>query len=706
MVIVISLPVSFRHRRLFIRSTRALFVCLSLFGSRVISVEQFSVQLGTISSSQWSAEGVELNVNWLGTQSASFVLSADRISHNALPFPLQSAKIQCLQGIIDDQQLSCEQGRLTVTNPLLDKDSFPLRFRWEKAEQKIDLALQEVGLAGGSLDLHLVSAAADWNVEVVARGISIQQLHKPLSALGVAISAIKAQGRADAEISFSGDGAILQSGEWSLKLQQVAFSGAGGEVIGEGVTGDWRGKLSQGRNGYAGDTQLLLRQGALLTPYLYVEVDKQPISITGEFQLDSTLNNMAVSRFAYQDPGVILLSGKGGIELAPRFRVERLTVQSQPIQAGRMYRKYLQPVLADEFFQGLEVSGAARFELEKDSISRLDLELDGLTVRQGEIQAVAQENFYLSGLQGKLSWSSGDSVSRSSLSWREGALLQRITLGAGQAFFKLKGDAMHLDEPFSLPVLDGELRAERLSINQTKSGSRVEFQGYVTPISMQLISEALEWPPLAGQLSAMIPGVSYDEGVLKLRGMTLVRAFDGDILVKNLQLDDLFGPLPVLSADVELKALDLETLTSTFSFGRITGRLEGQINDLLLEQWRPVAFDARFATPDKDPGPHRISQKAVDNISNLGGMGISGALSRSYLRFFKEFGYEKLGINCRLENNVCEMGGIEAADKGYYLVKGGGLPRIDIIGFNRKTDWNVLVDKLKQVAEGGSPVIE
>jgi len=186
----------------------------------------------------------------------------------------------------------------------------------------------------------------------------------------------------------------------------------------------------------------------------------------------------------------------------------------------------------------------------------------------------------------------------------------------------------------------------------------------------------------------------------------LVRAFDGTILLKNLQLDDLFGPLPVLHADVELKALDLETLTSTFSFGKITGRLAGRVNGLRLEQWQPVAFEARFATPENDPGSHRISQKAVDNISNLGGVGISGALSRSFLRFFEEFGYEKLGISCRLEKGVCEMDGIEPADQGYYLVKGGGLPRIDIVGFNRKTDWSVLLERLKQVAEGGTPVIQ
>ncbi|MEW8044372.1 MAG: hypothetical protein G8D28_08655 [gamma proteobacterium symbiont of Phacoides pectinatus] len=96
----------------------------------------------------------------------------------------------------------------------------------------------------------------------------------------------------------------------------------------------------------------------------------------------------------------------------------------------------------------------------------------------------------------------------------------------------------------------------------------------------------------------------------------------------------------------------------------------------------------------------------MDNISNLGGAGVSGALSRSFLRFFEEFRYDRLGIRCRLKNGVCDMGGIESKDRGYYLVKGSGLPRIDIMDFNRQTDWNLLIEKLKQVTQGEAPVIE
>ncbi|MCW8848087.1 MAG: hypothetical protein OQK19_05005, partial [Sedimenticola sp.] len=170
--------------------------------------------------------------------------------------------------------------------------------------------------------------------------------------------------------------------------------------------------------------------------------------------------------------------------------------------------------------------------------------------------------------------------------------------------------------------------------------------------------------------------------------------------------EDLFGALPALTANLEMKNVDLETLTRTFSFGKITGKLGGRIDGLRLEDWQPVAFDARFETPADDESRHRINQKAVDNISNLGGAGVSGAISRSFLRFFEEFGYARLGISCRLERGICHMGGIEPAERGYYLVKGGGIPRIDIMGFNQKTDWHILLSKLKQISSGGAPVIE
>ena len=96
----------------------------------------------------------------------------------------------------------------------------------------------------------------------------------------------------------------------------------------------------------------------------------------------------------------------------------------------------------------------------------------------------------------------------------------------------------------------------------------------------------------------------------------------------------------------------------------------------------------------------------MDNISNLGGAGLSGSLARSFLGFFEEFGYRRIGIGCRLKQGQCNMVGAGDAEQGYYLVEGSGIPRIDIIGFNRTADWESLVNQLKQITESAPPVVQ
>ena len=73
-------------------------------------------------------------------------------------------------------------------------------------------------------------------------------------------------------------------------------------------------------------------------------------------------------------------------------------------------------------------------------------------------------------------------------------------------------------------------------------------------------------------------------------------------------------------------------------------------------------------------------------------------MSRSMLRFFDDFPYDKLGISCRLENGTCEMGGVAPAANGYYIVKGRFLPpRLDVIGYADRVNWRSLVAQLVAV---------
>ncbi|MGZ5223999.1 MAG: hypothetical protein ACXWCS_07485, partial [Burkholderiales bacterium] len=117
-------------------------------------------------------------------------------------------------------------------------------------------------------------------------------------------------------------------------------------------------------------------------------------------------------------------------------------------------------------------------------------------------------------------------------------------------------------------------------------------------------------------------------------------------------------------------------------------------------------FDARLESSAGNY-PKRISQRAVQNISALGGAGAAVAIQRSFLRFFDQFGYEKIGLSCRLNNAVCEMDGIERAPQGYVIVKGGGIPAISVIGYNRYVSWRELVDRLKRITqENVKPIVK
>jgi hypothetical protein len=136
------------------------------------------------------------------------------------------------------------------------------------------------------------------------------------------------------------------------------------------------------------------------------------------------------------------------------------------------------------------------------------------------------------------------------------------------------------------------------------------------------------------------------------------------------------------------------------------------MQNLELAGWRPVKFDAQLSS-SAGSYPRRISQAAIQNISALGGESAVAAIQRSFLRFFEEFAYSKIGWQCSLRNNVCRMDGIEPASaleesesQGYVIVKGGGIPAITVIGYNRNVGWQELINRLKRITQGNEPVIQ
>jgi hypothetical protein len=256
----------------------------------------------------------------------------------------------------------------------------------------------------------------------------------------------------------------------------------------------------------------------------------------------------------------------------------------------------------------------------------------------------------------------------------------------------------------SLPLLDGALNFTDLSAAIIDGLWYWHVSMNLTPISMTEFSQALGWPSMQGKISGQVPQVSYADKQLLMNGAMTFNVFNGTVGMNHLKIDDPLGVVPRLYADLSMRQLDLGELTRTYSFGRIEGKLDGDVQNMQLENWKPVYLDASIRT---SPGKQlkKISQRAVENITALGGEGTAAAVQRTFLQFFKEFNYDKIGLSCKLRQDVCEMAGVESNAIGYVIVKGQGLPAVNVNGYTQRISWSDLLARIKRITDGNSKAV-
>jgi hypothetical protein len=376
-----------------------------------------------------------------------------------------------------------------------------------------------------------------------------------------------------------------------------------------------------------------------------------------------------------------------------------LDARAQHVRVGPLYENVLKPLVEGTAASDLRADGEASFAVKLTTV--------GVTAADVELNEVSfedrQRRFAVFGLSGRVPWRRDDaSVAELTL---KGAELDKVPIGAIRVPLRMKGTRITFDR-VRVPLLDGALVLRDFAAIPARDGWRWRFSGEVEPISMMQLTGVLGAPTMHGVLGGTIPELRYRRQTLSMDGALALTIFDGTVWVSNLELIDPFGRAPRLHADVDMNHLDLELLTRTFDFGTITGRIDAQVKGLELVGWQPAKFDAHIVS-SAGKYPRRISQRAVENISALGGAGAAAAIQRSFLRFFQQFGYERLGLSCRLENGVCRMDGIEPAPQGYVIVKGGGIPAISVIGYNRAVDWRELVERQKRnTQENVKPVVK
>ncbi len=448
------------------------------------------------------------------------------------------------------------------------------------------------------------------------------------------------------------------------------------------------------------DIDLAGSGGQVLVNPILLDFGQNPLA----FELRGILAGdlLTIDSLKMKQAALLDLTGSGRMNLAGEIPLLSGDFKLTRVEFPAAFTSYAQIMLATSVLGDAVTRGSLSGE-----ISVLDNGVASLHVKPRDLELKANKgSLHLAGMNGEIFWSpaGGTDARISKLAWTSGGAYG-LSGGAAEIEFVAYGANFALTRPAKLPVFDGAIAIENFAMgNLGAPDMEVSFKGAVEPISMPLLAKAFGWPEFSGTLAASVPGVRLKDNVLTFEGNVESEVFGGRIVGSNIRLQDPLGNFPQFFADVRARDLDLGLVTNTFEVGSITGKLEADVLGLELFAWSPVAFDARLATPHGDKSRHRISAKAVSSLSNVGGGGggVVQALQSGVLRFFDEYSYDKLGIRCRLRDDICEMSGIEPAGVGYYIVKGAGLPRIDIVGNSGRVRWSQLMSSVATTEYGSA----
>lgn len=478
----------------------------------------------------------------------------------------------------------------------------------------------------------------------------------------------------------------------TLSVREARFSDASGLHAGEKLTGQITLAAYEQPDGWHWQGVFDWQQGELLWQPFYFADGNKRFAVRG------------VYRYPYVDveDAVLDLQGVGTLHSQSRINVvskafEFLKVNASAVDFNGVYQAFIQPLIPEASFGHLKVSGKADWSFEAKGMQPLKFHLK-ITDASVEDQA---GKFGFSHFNADIPWDY-DQPRQIHMGYASGHLLK---IPLGETHWQAEVNRFSITAPsLRLPILDGSLDFQEVSAAWIHQSMVWHVRMDMQPISMTRFSEALAWPPMPGQLAGTVPLVTYANHALRMQGDMQFKLFDGVIGMSGLEIDDPLGGVPRLHASFTMRDIDLGEITRTFNFGSISGKLEGDIAHLRLQNWKPVSMDAYVRTAE-GPFEKKISQRAVENITALGGEGTAAALQRTFLRFFKEFSYEKIGLSCQLRGDVCKMGGVEPLPGGFVIVKGKGAPSVNVNGYTQYVSWKDVLGRMQRVTDSNSKVL-
>jgi hypothetical protein len=475
-------------------------------------------------------------------------------------------------------------------------------------------------------------------------------------------------------------------------LGRIGFASPAGDVMGQNLAGnvDLEALLIHKPRMNA---NLVLRGGEALWGTVYVDLTRNP--------LDLHVGGTRVGPEEYKDlvlEGGLEGFGRLGIDGKARRAGEIWVHQGHLVlrdaRLGPIFRTFLRDPLAasQPDLVGLEMEGAAVVDLSFSGVG-IAAALDGtLRVRSGGVRRGAEPPL-LSGFDIDLPVSyflgaANPGRPRPSDAARWGRLrLKKVRL-AGQELGPLEMPSvlvpnhLYLGGTVEASLSGAKLTLRRIQVDEPLSpGFRIRMAAEMDDLDLSRI--AGKNPMLEGRLGGILDPVTIGRERMTAAGSLTGDLFGGRLDVRRVTVERPFSAGREIGADVNVDRIDLERFSAALGVGRITGTLSGSVKGLRVAYGQPVAFDLKMESVPTKGVSQSVSLKAVNSISLVStGSALSGLGISLMTTFFREFPYEKIGLECGLKNDVFTVRGLIHEDGVEYLVKRRFFSGIDVINRN------------------------
>jgi hypothetical protein len=668
-----------------------LVMALGTLPGALAAAVEISTGVDSIEGEGWRIGEISLRLQSSAAAIASVALEIEEIALPDSHGSLHGVELGCDSLLAQSDGWHCKEGSLRAQrSPVGTQETtwsgfFSAASDWEVEVTRLKLARGTVGLKLGARQGHLSADLRVYRLGVVPLAQMLETVELPpgWGVTGVVSGSIRVQADRLGPTGLYAD----------LVLDELNYASHDGRNAAENVLLKLDASAHKRSAVWYFDAKLALPKGVVYAEPVFLDAATGGVTSSARGNWNPQRELLQLDAWSVEMPGVAGVNGTGRLRGAD-LAIEDLTIVARSDHAGSFYTTLLQPFLIGSAADDLEVQGSVGLVLHLDAtgIEQAGLELNGLVL------ADRRGRYALGQTDGSVAWDRAGSVPVSRLQIQDARVYQIPTDGFS-IDARFSGDGVRLERPVVVPVSGGEVRLDSFELSGILvAGDRPQWKAdaSVRDVSLEQLTTALDWPPFAGRLEGQLRDMRYSDQVFSVGGGLEVEAFGGSVMVRNLKIREPLGSAPILTAAAEFRGLSLLALTQTFSFGRIEGRLDGEINDIRLLAWQPDSFDMHLYTPEDDDLKHRISQRAVENLTEIGN-GISAGLSTTFLRVFDEFRYDRIDLNVLLNGDVAELDGLARSDGGYYLVKGAGLPRIDVIGRNRSVAWKDLVERLRRI---------